>query len=519
MKAIFLYHFFFLSMISGLMAQYQNILISEQNLPNEPAIMFNPLNPSEMVIGANIANLCRSTDGGMTWTAGIITSSYGIWGDPCIVADRNGIFYYFHINNNQTGTISDQIICHRSFDGGLTWDNGFPFGKNGEKFQEKIWAVSDPETHYLYAAWTQDDVFGSATPGDSSNIMFSRSTDQGQTWSIPVRINRVAGHCILDGYGVNGSMPFIGPDGRLMVIWSGPEGIMFTKSEDKGISWPAENIKVADLPAGWGCLIPGIYRAPGFAVASSEKSIGPYRGNIYLCWCDQRNGPDDADIWFCRSSDGGSTWSAPLRVNDDSPGRQQFFSWLTVDQVTGYIYIVFYDRRNYSDLNTDVFLAFSKDGGQTFRNVKISESPFIPDAAIFFGDYSNIMAHNNIVRPVWTRMDGGKLSLWTAKVDSIDLAIPPQDSLLAPFALRQNYPNPSDDYTNFAYSVRHTSDITLKIFDYTGREIAVVFENKLHQPGQYIERFPIDTRILPPGFYYYSLKMKHYSVIKKMIID
>ena len=35
----------------------------------------------------------------------------------------------------------------------------------------------------------------------------------------------------------------------------------------------------------------------------------------------------------------------------------------------------------------------------------------------FFGDYLNISAVNNIVRPVWPRMDDGKISLWTALID------------------------------------------------------------------------------------------------------
>lgn len=500
-------------------AQYQNIQVGTLNVPNEPAIMFNPMNINQMVAGANIASFYYSSDAGMNWSTGTMTSSFGIWGDPCIMADNTGTFYFFHLNNNQTGTTFDQIVCQRSFDGGQTWDNGTSFGLNGTKWQEKEWAVVDPENNYLYVTWTQDDVFASTNPLDSSNILFTRSTDQGGTWSTPLRLNRVAGNCALDGYGVNGSMPAMGVNGEILVTWMGPEGLMFNKSLDKGITWPATNVTVATLPVGWGCFIPGIYRAPGFPVIVCDRTNGPNRGTYYISWWDQRNGPDDTDVWLSKSTDGGTTWSAPSRVNDDPPGNQQFFSWMAIDQVTGFLYFVFYDRRQYSDLNTDVYMAISKNGGETFTNFRISESPFAPNSSIFFGDYNNIIAHDNVVRPIWTRMENNVLSIWTAKVDSLNLAIQTDPGSEVPFVLKQNYPNPVLDVTNFAYSVHETSYVTLKIFDICGREIAIVFEEKYHLPGQYIHQYFIDKNRISPGFYYYSYLYKNKILTKKMVIE
>jgi hypothetical protein len=89
---------------------------------------------------------------------------------------------------------------------------------------------------------------------------------------------------------------------------------------------------------------------------------------------------------------------------------------MTVDQLTGYVYCVFYDRRAYSDHKTDVWLAVSKDGGQTYQNIKISDKPFEPEEKTFFGDYNHISAHNGMVRPIWTRLEGGMLSVWTALI-------------------------------------------------------------------------------------------------------
>jgi hypothetical protein len=113
----------------------------------------------------------------------------------------------------------------------------------------------------------------------------------------------------------------------------------------------------------------------------------------------------------------GKYLSQPARVNKDEGAHQQFFSWFDLDPVTGYLYWVFYDRRNHQNNDTDVFLAWSKDGGKTIENSKISERPFLPTKDVFFGDYNNISAYDGRVRPIWTRMDNGRLSVYTALID------------------------------------------------------------------------------------------------------
>lgn len=65
----------------------------------------------------------------------------------------------------------------------------------------------------------------------------------------------------------------------------------------------------------------------------------------------------------------------------------------------------------YENTNTDVFIARSSDGGETFENIKISESPFMPSSSVFFGDYTNITAHDGKVRPIWARADGTSMSI------------------------------------------------------------------------------------------------------------
>ena len=118
-----------------------------------------------------------------------------------------------------------------------------------------------------------------------------------------------------------------------------------------------------------------------------------------------------------KSTDEGNTWSNPIKVNTDSGASHQFLTWMALDQTTGYIYIVFYDRREHDDETTDVFLARSTDGGQSFENMKINEKSFKPNKAIFFGDYNDISAHQGKIRPIWTQLDKSQLSVWTSIID------------------------------------------------------------------------------------------------------
>jgi len=498
--------------------QYQNIMISDQNFPEEPSIMINPYNTDQLVAGANINNYYYSNDKGATWNIGLLTSNLGVWGDPCIIIDTSGHFYFFHLSDTPGGSFIDRIVCQKSTDGGASWSGGTSMGLNGNKAQDKEWAVVDPSNNNIYVTWTQFDDYGSFNPMDSSIIRFSRSTDGGETWSDPLRINRVAGDCIDSDNTVEGAVPCMGPNGEIYTSWAGPEGLVFTRSSDQGLTWPDTNIFVTDIPGGWDYAIPGIFRANGMPVTHCDLSGGLYHGRIYINWSDQRNGEDDTDVWLVWSDDGGETWSEDIRVNDDPPGKQQFFTWMDIDQTTGYLYFVFYDRRDQPGELTDVYMAVSRNGGETFENFKISESPFDPNASVFFGDYTNVSAHNGIVRPIWARLDNIILSVWTALVDSTSVGISPGKEVSGPLALEQNYPNPAVEVTYIPFKIYDPSYVTLKVYNLLGREVAAVVDNRFHPAGKYIEQLNLSEFRIPPGLYYYSLTSGEQILKKKMIV-
>ena len=178
-----------------------------------------------------------------------------------------------------------------------------------------------------------------------------------------------------------------------------------------------EEVQLEKQWGGWTLTIPGMNRANGLPILKCDLSDGPNRGALYLNWCDQRNGEDDTDVFIMKSTDGGTTWSDVIKVNQDDSKKHQFYTWMDIDQSTGYLYFVYYDRRNHSDNQTDVYMSVSRDGGETFTDTKLSKTPFTPYEEVFFGDYLNIAAVDGVIRPIWPRMDDGLITLWVALIN------------------------------------------------------------------------------------------------------
>ena len=188
---------------------------------------------------------------------------------------------------------------------------------------------------------------------------------------------------------------------------------------------------------------------------------------------------------------------------------------MTIDQVTGYIWIVFYDRRNYFDNQTDVFLAVSMDGGQSFSNFKVSESPFIPYQSIFFGDYTCIAAHNGVVRPIWTRLDGSDLTVYTAIIDTVMTRRQETDAI--PFAIEENRPNPFSESTVFSFKLRSPVRVTLTVEDLFGHVVTTLINQEYLERGKHMKVFDPSALNLSSGVYYFRLKGHGISRQQKIV--
>ncbi len=197
---------------------------------------------------------------------------------------------------------------------------------------------------------------------------------------------------------------------------------MMNTSKDEGEHWMTKETKIHDHPGGWTFSVPGVGRCNGLPILKVDQSGGENNGRLYVNWADQGKDTSNTEIWMIYSDDNGKNWSKKIKVNQDNSNKHQFFTWMDIDQSNGNLYFVYYDRRNYEDASTDVYIAYSKDGGNTIKEQKVSKEPFKPSSDVFLGDYLNIAVQDGVVRPIWPSMDkNGKISLWVALVNASSL--------------------------------------------------------------------------------------------------
>lgn len=515
LRILILFFFLVPALVS---AQFVNVVVGDTNDPTETSIAFDVNHPNRLLAGAVYNLYYLSNDTGKTWTQNFLSSSYGVWGDPVMLIDTAGDYYFIHLSNPVNGSWIDRIVCQKSKDGGLTWSDGTYVGLNGTKKQDKPWAAIDRSNNHIYLCWTEFDNYNSNNPLDSTRILFSKSIDAGDTWSTPVRISKNLGNCVDADSTVEGAVPAIGPNGEIYTAWSGPLGIVFQKSLDGGQTWLPEEQVIASQPGGWDYDIPGLNRCNGMPITLCDTSQKSTRGTIYVNWSDQRNGIDDTDIWMISSIDQGATWTSPVRVNDDGLNHHQFMCWATIDQTNGHVYSVFYDRRNHTNNATDVFLAYSVNGGSSFTNMKISETPFVPSANLFFGDYTGIVAHNREVRPIWARMHNGFQTVHTAliKFDTL-VGVENQQPNLPFLELEQNAPNPVINETMIAFKLKKRAEISITIFDIFGRQVAQPILDEVYDRGRYKITVEVNNQF-KTGVYYYQLSSNNDIAVKKMVV-
>jgi hypothetical protein len=124
----------------------------------------------------------------------------------------------------------------------------------------------------------------------------------------------------------------------------------------------------------------------------------------------------DQDVLFIRSHNFGDNWTSLLKINEGEAAHQ-YNPWLAVDQTTGYVYILYFNRGE--DGITDIYLASSTDGGSSFKNIKISESAFKSENTIYAS--CHVTAGKGTIVAAWTRLDQGKTSVLTTVIKHEDL--------------------------------------------------------------------------------------------------
>ncbi len=380
---------------------------------------------SGYVTGLYGADDLYSFDAGAFWGGAVTAAGQTNSGDPTTAIGLNGWWYVGDISNGL-----GQGMAY-STDQGSNWTyvEIATVPQTGYDMLDKnhLWIDNSPTSAHsgnLYAAWT-NMVTGSA---NENEIEISRSTDHGMAWSSPLSISTA----VSAGSHNQGVNIHTGPNGEVYVIWaiydswpSDEKAIGFTRSIDGGAVFEPSSRIIDDLKGIRTSETNKNMRVNSFPSMAVDISAGEFSGNIYIVWANYGypgvNTGSDIDVYLIRSSDGGTTWSSPIRVNQDTPGlgKEHFFPWITCDPETGTLAVIYYDDRNTGSSECEAWVSYSHDAGDSWEDVKVSDVAFTPSpipglAGGYFGDYLGITARNMKVYPVWTDNRSGRAMTYTS---------------------------------------------------------------------------------------------------------
>ena len=381
----------------GIFTSYQvNVDASGNNIigdaANECTISVDPTNNTRMAIGwrqfddvtSNFrqAGWGYTTDGGLTWTfPGVLQPGF-FRSDPVTGSDETGNFFYLSLRSDGFSFFCDDMW--RSTNGGASWS--LISGKQGAIGGDKQWFTIDKNIGGMgHGFQYQANDQSSCETG-----IFNRSTDAGVTWGAQVDIPNEPIFGTLD----------VDSNGNLYV---GGEGNTFycarSSNAQNGNQTPAfDQVTPVDMGgdiSGGGINPAGLDGQCFLAVDHSGTATNNY---IYMLASVLPSGQSTTEVMFVRSTDGGATFSAPVRVNDDA-NHQTKWHWFGTFAVApnGRLDAVWYDTRNAANnRDSQLFYSYSTDAGVTWSfNVAVSNS-FDPSQGYpnqsKIGDYITIVS-------------------------------------------------------------------------------------------------------------------------------
>lgn len=327
---------------------------------NETTIAVNPANPMNLVAGANDYRDCCvvaggtlrndgsgwvyvSMDGGSNWAniklpgLGSSGNPQGVFkkltsvGDPTIAFGLNNTVYYANIGFNRVDE-SDGIFVSVSHDGGLNWDNPVLVANSGGPtfFNDKLWVGADPNSGKAIITWTRfkdNPKYGYV----ESPIVGATTSDFGATWTSWVDVS--------GPYKYNqGSVPVYGTDGNIYVSFESAVAAygyldynVVAKSTDGGKTFTQtvasrnvdENFPIF---GGRGVLTGLHFRTNTFAALTVDLVTG----KLYMTWADNRNGDPDM---FCDLAYGGAGCD-PTSVQVFIQSSTDGVNWSAPQQIT-----------------------------------------------------------------------------------------------------------------------------------------------------------------------------------------
>ena len=377
-----------------------------------------------------------SNDGGATFAHRRLPAApdVAVWGSPSVAIGPAGEIYYAFLESVPGEPAS--VALAKSTDGGLTFPElSSPAGgvENGYDVMDKPAiavdnGASSPRKGTVYVAWTYY-----FTRYGYTAILCSHAAD-GASFTAPAMLS------IIDGAPVDHAAVAVAPNGDVYVAYQdghrSPSGISITRSTDGGQAFGALRAAATFQPAGT------LTAGSGGAASNSGPSLAvDGAGTVHIAWAAVSSGAtsDRSDVFYVRSTDNATTFSAARKLNDDGTPTTQAFPALAA-LPDGTVGVRWADRRNDAvrDVLSDVYLAISRDGGTTWgRNFRVTDrnSPWGPAPHSLSGSghasYDGVAADGGTFYVSWTDERSGDADVYAAAVPSAFDAATPDFNLSA----------------------------------------------------------------------------------------
>ena len=480
---------------------------------NEPSLAVDPTNPDRMTIGwrqfDTIASDFRqagygyTTDAGLTWTFPGVIEPGVFRSDPVLDTDSEGRVYY----NSLTIEGGDDYVCDvfRSDDGGMAWDGGSD-AQGGDKQWMAIDKSGGIGDGHVYSSWNV--FFTSCPPG-----FFTRSTN-GSAYE----------ECITIPDDPYWGTIAVAPDGKLYVGGSSGSTNDFTvarSSNARNAFGPSISWDVSTSVLLGGSIAFGAGPNPGGLLGQASIAVDPTSGPgtdiVYVLCSVNPPGSDPLDVRFARSTDGGSTWGASARVNDDVGNAYQWFGTMSVSP-SGRIDAIWLDtRHDPGGFDSSLYYSFSTDSGVTWSVNERLSNAFDPHVGWpqqnKMGDYFQMISDDAGFSLAWAATFNGEQDVYFGRMQATTVAAG-EGGGPTPMVLLQTHPNPFDRRSNIRYEVPRDAFVTLKVYDALGRLVTTLVSSE-HAAGSY--ETELDGRDLAGGVYFYRLTAGKYRDAQKVL--